>query len=198
MPRLIRPMAIGRTAIGFRAIGFRAIGSALVGVAIFAVGCGSDPPGPPAGSEPGGASQQAKDERATAQAADLLAAAERRLGKAYGGGYLSDSGQVVVLTTDPETTGTLRELGARPEVVPFSKATLADWQERVAAALGEQPPPSVTNWGIEVRRNAVIVDMLADKPVPPELQDILVESAGAVVVDEAPGPVTPLPAPEGG
>jgi hypothetical protein len=193
MPRLIRPMAIGRTAIGFRAIG-----SALVGVAIFAVGCGSDPPGPPAGSEPGGASQQAKDERATAQAADLLAAAERRLGKAYGGGYLSDSGQVVVLTTDPETTGTLRELGARPEVVPFSKATLADWQQRVADALGRRPPAAVTSWGIEVRRNAVVVDVLPEAPVPPALHDILVESAGAVVVDEAPGPVTPLPAPEGG
>lgn len=182
--------------IGYRTIGHRAIGSAVVGVAILAAGCGSDQPSGPA--DPGGTPQQPKADRVTEQAADLLAAAERRLGKAYGGGYLSESGQVVVLTTDPETTGTLRELGARPEVVQSSKATLVDWQERVAAALGEQPPPSVTNWGIEVRRNAVVVDVLADKPVPPELQEILVESAGAVVVDEAPGPVTPLPAPQGG
>ncbi len=185
-------------ATGPRATGFRAIGSAVAGVAILAAGCGGEQTGDPAGSEPGAASQQAEDERATAQAADLLAAAERRLGEAYGGGYLSDSGQVVVLTTDPETTGLLRELGTRPEVVQFSKATLSDWQERVANALGEQPPAAVTSWGIEVRRNAVVVDVLADKPAPPALQEILVESAGAVVVDEAPGPVTPLPAPEGG
>lgn len=183
-------------AIGFGTIGYRVIGSAVVGAAMLAAGCGGEQPSGTA--EPAGTSQQAKADRATAQAADLLAAAERRLGDAYGGGYLSDPGQVVVLTTDPETTGTLRELGARPEVVQFSKATLSDWQERVAAALGEQPPRSVTSWGVEVRRNAVVVDVLAGQPVPPELQDILVESAGAVVVDEAPGPVTPLPAPEGG
>ncbi len=182
------PQAIGR-----RMITRRAIGSAVAGAAILAAGCGSDQAGDPAASESAGASQQAADERATAQATDLLAAAERRLGENYGGGYLSDSGQVIVLTTDPETTGALRELGAQPEVVQFSKTTLSDWQEKVVDALGEQPPAAVTSWGIEVRRNAVVVDVLADKPVPPALQEILVNSAGAVVVDEAPGPVRPLP-----
>ncbi|MPZ65524.1 MAG: hypothetical protein GEU83_08405 [Pseudonocardiaceae bacterium] len=182
------PQAIGR-----RMIKRRAIGSAVAGAAILAAGCGSDQAGDPAASEGGGASQQAEDERATAQATDLLAAAERRLGEDYGGGYLSDSGQVIVLTTDPGTTGTLRELGAQPEVVQFSKATLSDWQEQVAAALGEQPPAAVTSWGVELRRNAVVVDVLAEKPVPAALQEILVDSAGAVVVDEAPGPVRPLP-----
>lgn len=193
MPQWIRPNAIGPRSIRRKSVGYRALGSAVAGVAILAAGCGNDQAGDPAGSAPGGASQQAKDERATAQAVDLLAAAERRLGEAYGGGYLSDSGQVVVLTTDPETTGTLQELGAQPEVVQFSKATLSDWQERVANALGEQPPAAVTSWGVEVRRNAVVVDVLADKPAPPALREILVESAGAVVVDEAPGPVRPLP-----
>lgn len=175
----------------------KAIGSAVAAVAMVAAGCGGEQAGErsggPAGSEPGGASQHDDAGQARAQAADLLAAAEQRLGKAYGGGYLTESGQVVVFTTDPGTTGMLRELGARPEVVRFSKATLADWQQRVAEALGPEPPPAVTSWGIEIRRNAVVVDVLAEEPVPPPLQELLVESAGAVVVDEAPGPVTPLP-----
>ncbi len=170
----------------------RAVGTALVGVAmllaILAVGCGQADR--PAGPSPAEVSRQ---NEARQRAADLIAAAEQQLGDAYAGGYLTDAGQVVVLTTDPETTGTLRELGARPEVVRFSKATLADWQQRVTEALRPQPPRAVTSWGIEVRRNAVVVDVLAGKQAPPELQQILVESAGAVVVDEVRAPVTPLP-----
>jgi hypothetical protein len=168
----------------------RAIGSAVAGLAILAAGCTGGQADRPAGPDPAEISRQ---NEARERAADLIAAAEQRLGKAFAGGYLADSGEVVVFTTDPETTGTLRELGARPELVRFSKATLADWQQRVTEALRPDPPRAVTSWGIEIRRNAVVVDVLAGRPTPPQLHDILVESAGAVVVDEVRAPVTPLP-----
>ncbi|MQA16252.1 MAG: hypothetical protein GEV09_19520 [Pseudonocardiaceae bacterium] len=166
----------------------RAIGSAIAGAAILAAtGCGADQHDEPVesgqqGAAPGGGT-----------ATDVLSTAQQRLGDAYAGGYLGEGGQPVVLTTEATTTDTIRSLGARAEVVEFSTAALSDWQGRIDAALRPQPPRAVTSWGVDVRRNAVVVDVLVGEPVPPQLQQIVDDSAGAVVLDEAQEPVRPLP-----
>jgi hypothetical protein len=48
---------------------------------------------------------------------------------------------------------------------------------------------------VDVQRNAVAVSVLPGEPVPAELQQVVDQAAGAVVLTEARGPVVPLPAP---
>src|ERR671916_2678528 len=168
----------------------RVILGLLVGVAMLTVmltaGCGgSIEPQASAGSDP------AADD----QPADIVATAEQRLGTSFAGGFLDQAGDVVVLTTDPADRDAVRTLGAQPKVVEHSMAELEDWKERVGAALGPQPPAAVTTWGVDVQRNAVAVSVLRGEPVPAELQQVVDQAAGAVVLTEARGPVVPLPAP---
>lgn len=160
----------------------RAMVVVLTGAAVLAAGCGTD--SEQSGSEPAPVGEQP---------ADVVAAAEQRLGASFAGGFVGPSGAVVVLTTDAAETGQVRALGAEPRVVQYSMAELDDWRERVSAALGPQPLAAVTTWGVDVQRNAVVVSVLPDQPVPPELQQVVDQAAGAVVLDEAPGPVRPLP-----
>lgn len=164
----------------------RVILGLLVGVAMLAAGCGgSIEPRANAGSDP------AADD----QPADVLAAAEQRLGASFAGGFLDQAGDVVVLTTDPADRDAVRALGAQPKVVERSMAELEDWKERVGAALGPQPPAAVTTWGVDVQRNAVVASVLPGEPVPAELRQVVDQAGGAVVLTEAQGPVVPLPAP---
>lgn len=160
----------------------RAMVVVLTGAAVLAGGCGSN--GEQAGPEPAPVGEQP---------ADVVAAAEQRLGVSFAGGFVGPDGDVVVLITDAAETEQVRALGAEPRVVQYGKAELDDWHDRVSAALGPQPPAAVTTWGVDVRRNAVVVSVLPEQPVPPELQQVVDEAAGAVVLDEAPGPVRPLP-----
>lgn len=158
----------------------------LAGVAMLATGCGGS-------TEP--AASVGSDGAAGDQPADLVAAAEQRLGGSFAGGFVDQAGDVVVLTTDRADREAVRALGAQPQVVEHSMAALEDWKERIGAALGPRPPAAVTTWGVDVRRNAVVVSVLRDEPVPAELQQIVDQAAGAVVLTEAQGPVVPLPAP---
>jgi Alpha-lytic protease prodomain. len=159
----------------------------LVGVAMLAAGCGgSFDPGASAGSDPAAAGDRP---------ADLVAAAEQRLGASFAGGFVDQAGGVVVLTTDPADSDAVRALGAQPRVVEHSMAELEDWKERVGTVLGPQPAAAVTTWGVDVQRNAVVVSVLPGEPVPAELQQVVDGAAGAVVLAEARGPVMPLPAP---
>lgn len=125
----------------------------------------------------------------------VLASAQRRLGSSYGGGYLSGE-HLVVLTTDPAATAMAQELGAQVRVVAHSLAQLETWQQRVTAELGTHPPASVTRWGVDVRRNAVVVGVLPDQPVPGPLQQVVAEADGAVVLEPS-EPIVPLTAPGG-
>ncbi|MGH3978498.1 MAG: alpha-lytic protease prodomain-containing protein [Pseudonocardiaceae bacterium] len=172
----------------------RAIGLAAVGMTILAGGCAGQQGDPPSSDRPAG-NDAAQEQGVNNNPEQVLASAEQRLGDAYAGGYLDDGGRPVVLTTDESTVEAVRALGARPEVAAHNMAALQDWQMQVNAALGAQPPPAVTSWGIDVPRNAVAVDVLAGQPVPPQLQQVVDRSGGAVVLAEAPGPVTPLPVP---
>ena len=159
----------------------------LAGVAMLAAGCGgSIEPGASAGPEPVAAGDQP---------ADVVAAAEQRLGVSFAGGFIDQAGGVVVLTTDPADSGEVQALGAQPRVVEHSMAELEDWKERVGTVLGPQPPSAVTTWGVDVQRNAVVASVLPGEPVPAELQQVVDGAAGAVVLAEARGPVMPLPAP---
>ena len=172
MPKVI----VGRVIVGF-----------LVGVVMLAAGCGGS-------TEPRGSADP--DPAAVGdQPADLIAAAEQRLGASFAGGFVDQAGDVVVLTTDAADSDEVRALGARPQVVEHSLAELEDWKERVGAVLGPQPAAAVTTWGVDVQRNAVVVSVLPEEPVPAELQQVVDGAAGAVVLAEARGPVMPLPAP---
>ncbi len=182
MPRVI----VGRVIVG-RVIVGRVIVGLLVGVAMLAAGCGGN-------TEPGG-SADPDPAAAGEQPAALMAAAEQRLGASFAGGFIDQAGGVVVLTTDPADSDEVRALGAQPQVVEHSMAELEDWKQRVGAVLGPQPPTAVTTWGVNVQRNAVVVSVLPDEPVPAELQQVVDQAAGAVVLTEAQGPVVPLPAP---
>lgn len=169
----------------------RAVGLAAVGIAILAAGCGGSS-NPPAGSDRPG-----QEQGVNGNAEQVLATAEWRLGDAYAGGYVDDAGRPVVLTTAESTVDEARALGARTEVVQFSLAQLKDWQQQVGTALGTPPPAAVTSWGIDIPRNAVVVYVLRGEPVPAPLQQLVDRSGGAVVLDEAAGPVVPLPEPGG-
>lgn len=156
------------------------------GVAVLAAGCGG---GDRAGDHAGGASDSAPAARTPTE---VVATAEQRLGASFAGGFVNPAGDVVVLTTDPGATDRVRALGATVQVVEHSKAALEDWQQRVGAALRPEPPPAVTSWGVDVQRNAVVVNVLAGPPVPPQLQQLVDGSGGAVVLGEARAPVRPL------
>ncbi len=162
----------------------RVIAVLLAGVAMLAAGCGGDR------TEGNDDSDAAPAERSPA---DVVAAAEQRLGDSFAGGFVDRSGGVVVLTTDPAATERVRALGATPDVVEHSKAELSDWQTRIGAALGPEPSSAVTSWGVDVQRNAVVVNVLEGQPVPPQVQQIVNEASGAVMIAEAKSPVVPLP-----
>lgn len=160
----------------------------LAGVAVLAAGCGGE--------------QSEGDDGVDAAPAgetptDVVAAAEQRLGDSFAGGFVDRGGDVVVLTTDPAAAERVRALGATPEVVEHSKAELDDWHTRIGAALGPEPPSAVTSWGVDVERNAVVVNVLTGQPVPPQVQQIVNDASGAVVIAEAQSPVVPLQAPGG-
>lgn len=155
----------------------------VVGATVVAAGCGGD-------SQAEGNSDPAP---AGGTPADVVAAAEQRLGDSFAGGFVDRSGGVVVLTTDPAAAERVRALGAIPEVVEHSKAELDDWHTRIGAALGPEPPPAVTSWGVDVERNAVVVDVLVGQPVPPQVQQIADTAGDAVIIAEAQSPVVPLP-----
>ncbi|MDQ3886384.1 MAG: S1 family peptidase [Actinomycetota bacterium] len=152
---------------------------------MIAAGCGGsfEPIGSAASDPPG------------SQPAEVVAAAEQQLGGSFAGGFVDQAGDVVVFTTDPAETYEVRALGAKPQVVQYSLAELENWKERVGVALGPQPPPTVTAWGVDVQRNAVVVSVLPGEPVPARLQQVVDEAAGRVVLTEARGPVVPLPGP---
>jgi hypothetical protein len=125
----------------------------------------------------------------------VLAAAQRRLGPSYAGGYLSGE-RIIVLTTEAgaaAATPVARELGAETRVVSHSLAELEAWQQRVSAELGTHPPSSVTRWGVDVPRNTVVVGVLPDHPVPPRLQQVVEQADGAVVLEPS-EPIVPLTA----
>lgn len=183
----------------------KAIMLAAAGVVLLGSACAAAPDSEPTSAavsqRPAEQTEQAQPDMAWLQAnsqrgQDVLATAERRLGTAYGGGYLDGvRRQIVVLTTEPGSTGQVRELGAQPRVVQRSQRELRDWQDQLNAALGAQPPRSVTNWGIDVPRNVVVVNVLPGQDAPPRVQRLVERSAGAVVLEPSSGPIRPLPGP---
>ena len=161
----------------------RAIVGLLAVAAMVAAGCG-------AGDQADATSDPAP---AAGTPADVVAAAEQRLGDSFAGGFVDRSGGVVVLTTDRAAAEQVRSLGATPKVVEHSRAELDDWQARIGAALGPEPSSAVTSWGVDVERNAVVVHVLVGQPVPPQLQQIADDAGDAVRLAEVQSPVVPLP-----
>ncbi|WP_372351768.1 S1 family peptidase [Streptomyces sp. KL116D] len=91
--------------------------------------------------------------------ADLLrtrAAVERELGARDAGSYLDqETGELVVTVTSAADAATVRAAGARAEVVARSGARLAS----SIGALEKGAKIPGTTWGVDPRRNQVVVDV---------------------------------------
>lgn len=77
-----------------------------------------------------------------------------RLGRAYGGAWVTADGRLAVATTDPGRTGLVTAAGAQPVLVRRSLGQL----EAVRAGLDRRPAPAaVHSWYVDVTTNSVVV-----------------------------------------
>lgn len=98
---------------------------------------------------------------ATAQAADRApvdAGLEARLGSAYAGSWLDGTAKHVALT-DERRAAEVRAAGAEPVVVAHTLGKLDAIVDEMNA-VEATAPPGVAGWGVDVRRNAVVVEVV--------------------------------------
>jgi streptogrisin C len=104
---------------------------------------------------------------------------ESTLGGAYGGFWMDGATRRVAIT-DAAEAADARAQGVQPTVVKYSLRQLDGVASRIDAAAASAPA-TVASWGVDVRRNAVVVTVVGDDPSALDFAGRFGD--GAVVVD---------------
>ncbi|GAA2361027.1 S1 family peptidase [Saccharopolyspora halophila] len=93
------------------------------------------------------------------KATDVLPAAKRAAGEAFGGAWFdAERGELVVGVTDPAVEAEVEKAGAEPVPARVTATALAEAKKSLDGSLSEQPAPdSVSSWRTDSRTGALVV-----------------------------------------
>ncbi len=90
------------------------------------------------------------------RAASVARQLSDKLGDAYGGSWIDESGAIMVAVTDEAQAGAVRDAGAKPAVVRYGAAELS---QAKAALDTRRAPASVHRWFVDPVSNSVVVEV---------------------------------------
>lgn len=127
------------------------------------------------------------DARARIQSDEAAARTERklrkRLGRSFGGAYITpDGASLVVTVTDKAKADVVKAAGAIPKIVKRSEATLDSALADLSDVADQAPAAEVAGWYVDPQTNKVVVETRGDVADAKDLVEASGANAAAVTV----------------
>ncbi|WP_227870130.1 MULTISPECIES: S1 family peptidase [Streptomyces] len=127
-----------------------------------------------------------------ADATELAPLAEEAAGDTFAGSWFDPaSGDLTVAVTDDSAVAAVEKTGATTERVAHSAAEL-DAVKADIDKLTDDAPAGVASWGVDVRSNEIVIQVVEENADDPAVRDFLTEAtaAGPVSVETLDEPIT--------